>query len=62
MTDDDPEEYGTIHTLTAIKADTRLLLSHHEGGRTVEDAIALFSNVERKRSLNSPLPVFTSDD
>ncbi len=39
-----------------------MLLSHHEGGRTVEDAQALFEDVESKRSHDSPLPVFVSDN
>jgi len=39
-----------------------LFLSHHEGSRSFEDAVALFKDVERKRSLNSPLPIFTSDE
>ena len=45
-----------------MKTDTRLFLSHHEGGRTIEDAIALFRDVERRRSIRSPIPVFTSDN
>lgn len=42
--------------------DSRLLVSHHEGGRTVEDAIALFNDLEQKRAEGSTLPVFVSDD
>jgi IS1 family transposase len=48
--------------LTALKSDTRLFISHHEGGRTTEDAIALFGEVEKKRSIHSPIPVFTTDN
>ena len=62
MTEEDPEEYGDIYSLTAIKSDTRLLLSHHEGNRSTADAIELFSEVEKIRSPSSPTPVFTSDD
>lgn len=62
MTSDDPEECGDLYSLTAIKTDTRLFISRHEGGRSTEDAIALFSDVERRRSIDSPTPVFTSDD
>jgi len=58
----DSDEFGDIYTLTAMKTDTRLFLSHHEGGRTTEDAIALFRDVEQRRSIHSPIPVFTSDN
>ncbi len=62
ITENDPEEYGDLYTLTAITSQTKLFLSHHEGGRSTEDAIELFNDVERKRSLNSEIPVFTSDN
>jgi hypothetical protein len=39
-----------------------LFISHCEGERSIEDAIELFSDVERRRAINSPIPVFTSDD
>jgi len=39
-----------------------LLLCHHEGKRSTEDAIELFTEVEKMRSASSPTPVFTSDD
>jgi hypothetical protein len=51
-----------VYSLTAIKSDTRLLLCHHEGKRSTEDAIELFNEVEKMRSASSPIPVFTSDD
>jgi IS1 family transposase len=51
-----------VYSLTAIKSDTRLLFSHHEGKRSTEDAIELFSEVEKMRDAASPIPVFTSDD
>ena len=60
--EDDPEEYGDVYSLTAMKSDTRLFLCHHEGGRSSEDAIELFSMVEQMRSRSSLTPVFTSDD
>jgi hypothetical protein len=60
--DTDFHEYGDVYTLTAMKTDTRLFISHHEGDRTTEDAIDLFMDVERKRSIHSPIPVFTSDN
>jgi len=49
-----------VYSLTAIKSDTRLLLSHRK--RTTEDAIELFNEVEKMRDASSPIPVFTSDD
>lgn len=58
----DSDELGDIYTLTAMKTDTRLFVSHHDGGRTTEDAIALFRDVEQRRSIHSPIPVFTSDN
>lgn len=48
--------------MTSMKPDTRLWLTHHEGGRTTEDAIELFNDIESRRSLDSPIPVFTTDD
>jgi hypothetical protein len=61
VNDNDSDEYGDVYTLTAMKTDTRLFVSHHEGDRTTEDAINLFQDVERRRSIQSPIPVFTSD-
>jgi IS1 family transposase len=62
VTENDPEEYGDVYSLTAIKSDTRLFLFHHEGKRSTEDAIELFNEVEKMRSASSPIPVFISDD
>lgn len=39
-----------------------MLLCHHEGKRSTEDAIELFTEVEKMRSASSPTPLFTSDD
>ena len=39
-----------------------MLLCHHEGKRSTQDAIELFTEVEKMRSASSPIPVFTSDD
>jgi IS1 family transposase len=39
-----------------------LFISHHEGKRNTEDAIELFSDVERRRAIDSPIPVFTTDN
>ena len=56
------KEYGDVYSLTAIKPDTRLFLSHHEGKRTACDCIELFGDVEKRRAIDSPIPVFTSDN
>lgn len=45
-----------------MEANTRLFISHHEGGRTTEDAIELFEDLERKRNPDSQIPLFISDD
>ncbi|VVB71692.1 Uncharacterised protein [uncultured archaeon] len=58
----DLKEYGDVYSLTAIKPDTRLFLSHHEGKRTAEDCIEFFGDIKRRRTINSPIPVFTSDN
>jgi hypothetical protein len=62
VNDSDPGGCGDVYTLTAIKTDTRLFISHYEGDRSVVSAINLFKDVERKRSIHSPIPVFTSDN
>jgi hypothetical protein len=62
VADNDPSTYGDIFTLTAIKTDTRLLVSHYEGDRSTNNATALFRDVEKRRFISSPIPVFTSDD
>jgi hypothetical protein len=62
LTDSDPVDYGDAYSLTAMVPDTRLFISHHEGKRTTEDARELFKDVELRRSIASPIPVFTSDN
>jgi len=62
LKDSDPLDYGDAYSLTAMTPDTRLFISHHEGKRTIEDAQELFKDVERRRSIASPIPVFTSDN
>ena len=62
VTDSDSEYCGDVYTLTAIKTDTRLFICHHEGDRSTGAAINLFKDVERRRSIHSPIPVFTSDN
>lgn len=53
---------GDLYTLTAMNVDSRLFISHHEGGRSIDDAIELFMDVDEKRGKNSQIPVFTSDN
>jgi IS1 family transposase len=56
------KEYVDAYSLIGIKTDTRLFISHHEGKRTAQDCVELFNDVERRRSIGSPIPVFTSDN
>ncbi len=58
MTDNDPDESGDFYTLTAMESDTKLFISHHEGGRSTDDATELFNDLESKRSNTSPIPAF----
>ena len=62
VTNSEPKGYGDVYTLTAIKTDTRLFICHHEGDRSTESAISLFRDVERRRAIRSPIPVFTCLD
>ena len=62
LKDSDSLDLGDAYSLTAIKPDTRLFISHYEGKRTAEDAYELFKDIERRRSIESPIPVFTSDN
>jgi len=62
MSSYDPNDVGDVYSLTAISAESRLLICHHEGGRTIEDAAALIKDLEQKRAPGTPLPVFVSDD
>lgn len=45
-----------------MESNTKLLISHHEGGRSTEDATELLNDFESKRSNTSPIPLFSSDD
>ncbi|VUT24525.1 MAG: hypothetical protein MASP_00557 [Candidatus Methanolliviera sp. GoM_asphalt] len=49
---------GDLYTLTAMNVESRLFISHHEGGRSIDDAIELFMDVDEKREKNSQIPVF----
>jgi hypothetical protein len=62
LTDSDSLFYGDAYSLTAMTPDTRLFISHHEGKRTIEYAQELFKDIERRRSIASPIPNFTSDN
>jgi hypothetical protein len=62
VTDCDSEDCGDVYTLTAIKTETRLFICHHEGDRSIRAAIDLFRDMERRRSIHSSIPVFTSDN
>ncbi len=62
VTNNDSDGCGDVYSLTAMKTDTRLFISHHEGNRTTDDAIDLFHDVEKTRSIHSSIPVFTSDN
>jgi hypothetical protein len=62
VTDDDPDECGNVYTLTAMKSETKLFISHHEGSRSADDATKLFNDLESRRLTTSPIPLFASDD
>lgn len=51
-----------MYSCTAVKPSTRLFLAHVEGNRTTADYIKLLYTIERKRSMNSDLPLITSDN
>jgi len=48
--------------LVAQKAKTKLVISHHVGGRALEDAVELLTDMENRRDKSTELPIFTSDD
>jgi hypothetical protein len=49
VTDDDTDEYGDVYTLRAMETDAKLFISHHEGGRSTDNAIDLFNDLESRR-------------
>ena len=61
VTPQDPEEYGDCYTLTALKADTRLILGHVEGDRSKEHAIKLLRQVKDCQATASANPLVASD-
>lgn len=62
LTEDDPDDGGNVYSNTVIKTNTRLFVCHHEGNRTAEDATALFSDLEQRRSTDYQIPIFISDE
>jgi len=53
------KEYGDVYSLTAIKPDTRLFISHHEGKRTADDCIDFFNDTPLQNLiLETPLKSF----
>lgn len=59
---DGEEDVGDLYSHTSISVPTRLLIGHVEGPRDSDTAELLFTDIERKRDANTPLPVFTSDN
>lgn len=45
-----------------MNVSTRLLISHYEGDRTSDDYTMLIEDVERKRNINTPIPIYISDN
>jgi len=45
-----------------VYAKTKLVISHHVGGRAHEDAVELLTDIENRRDKSTELPIFTSDD
>ena len=48
--------------MIAQEAKTKLVISHHVGGRAHEDAVELLTDTENRRDKSTELPIFTSDD
>ena len=48
--------------MVAQEAKTKLVISHHVGGRALEDAVELLTDMENRRDKSTELPIFTSDD
>jgi len=45
-----------------VYAKTKLVISHHVGGRAHEDAVELLTDIENRQDKSTELPIFTSDD
>ena len=45
-----------------VYAKTKLVISHHVGGRAHEDAVELLTDTENRRDKSTELPISTSDD
>jgi len=61
MKPDDPDELGTKWILVAQEAKTKLVTSHHVGGRALGDAVELLTDMENRRDKSTELPIFTGD-
>ena len=48
--------------MVAQEAKTKLVTSHHVGGRALEDAVELLTDMEDRRDKSTELPIFTSDE
>ena len=48
--------------MVAQDAETKLVISHHLGGRALEDAVELLKDMENRRDKSTELPIFTSDE
>lgn len=44
------------------EAKTKLVTSYHVGGRALEDAVELLTDMENRRDKSTELPIFTSDE
>ncbi len=56
LKESDSIDFGDAYSLKAMKPDTKLFISHHEGKRTSEDIQELFKDIEKKRSIQRPFP------
>lgn len=48
--------------MVAQEAKTKLVACHHVGGRALEDAVELLTDLENQRDKSTELPIFTSDE
>ena len=62
VTKEDFDKYDGVYSLTAIKSYTRLFRVHYDDRHSTKDAIELFNEVGKMRSVSSLITVFTSDD
>ncbi|HJH27301.1 MAG TPA: hypothetical protein C5S37_11180 [Methanophagales archaeon] len=48
--------------LVAQEAKTKLVASHHVGGRAFEGAVEMLAEMGNRRDKSTELPIFTTDD